>query len=264
MPAIELLTGFVTAPSTTFTALTMASGNSLTIRNTAVDALILLAQAWAVNQTAGNLRIRSPQLHDNVQGLRLRVNASEGDPLLPKRPFQVLQTQDTLVAELTGSATAGDIEQASMLIYYESLPGIEARLITPDELRDRIVNLVTVENSLALGTAGGYSGEEALNAEFDLLRANTDYAIIGYHVSAQCCCVRWRGIDFGNLGVGGPGNELDAELTRSWFVDLAMNLDRAAIPVFNSANVAGVLVDGAQDEDGVDTVLTTILAELSG
>lgn len=263
MPGLELLTGFVTAPSTTFTALTMATGNSLTLRNTAIDSEILLAQAWAANQTAGNLRIRSPQLHDNVQGIRLFVVASEVDPLLPKSHLQRLQTQDTLVVELTGSATAGDIEQACLLIYYEEIPGINARLLTSDEVNARIKNILTIENTLSLGTAGGYSGEEAINAEFDLLRANTDYAILGYLVSAQCACVRWRGVDFGNLGIGGPGNELDKEITRNFFVDLSNALDRACIPVFNSANVAGILVDGAQDEDGVDTVLTTILAELS-
>lgn len=263
MPGIELLTGFVTAPSTTFTALTMATGNSLTIRNTPIDALILLIQAWSVQQTAGNFRIRSPQMHDNVQGMRLFSVASQPEPLLPEKQKQKLRTQDTLVAELTGSATGGDIEQACMLIYYEDIPGIDARLIDSAEAADRMVDLLTVENTLALGTAGGYSGEEALNAEFDLLRANTDYALLGYLVSAQCACIRWRGIDFGNLGVGGPGNELAQELTSNWFADISDQLGKPAIPVFNSANVQGILIDGAQDEDGADVTVTTILAQLS-
>jgi hypothetical protein len=33
--------------------------------------------------------------------------------------------------------------------------------------------------------------------------------------------------------------------------------------VFNSANRAGVLIDGAQDENGTDVTVTTLLALLS-
>lgn len=263
MPGIELLTGFVTAPSTTFTALTMGTGNSLTVRNAPIDSKILLVAAWVDKQTAGNLRIRSPQLHDNVQGMRFVDVASEIRNLLPDAVFQRLMTQDSLVVELTGSATGGDIETACLLLYYDVIPGIDARLIDQAELAQRLQNIVTVENTLALGTAGGYSGEEALNAEFDLLRANTDYALLGYVVSVECACVRWRGVDFGNLGVGGPGDEKGQFITASWFIDLSKMLGVPAIPVFNSANVQGVLVDGAQDENGADTILTTILGQLS-
>jgi len=263
MPALELLTGFVTAPSTTLTALTMASGNSLTVRNTNNQGIVALIDAWADNQAAGILRIKSPRLHDNVQNIRLQIVASEVYPRLPKYLQQLLVSQDTLEVALSGSGTASDIETACMLLYYDDLPGVEARLIDNEELNRRMVNIMTVENTLALGTAGGYSGEEAINAEYDLMKANTDYALIGYLVSAECACVRWRGSDVGNLGVGGPGNETNAELTRSWFADLSLRTEIPMIPVFNSANKAGILIDGAQDENGADVTVQSIFAELA-
>src|SRR6266487_656652 len=127
--AIEMLIGFVTAPSTTFTALTMGAGNSLTIRNCPFDKRVLLLQAWTDSQGAGVFRVRSPKLHDNVQGIRLATVISEVKPLLPWPSLQPLFPQDTLVAELTGSATAGDIESGCMLVYYDDLPGSDARMI---------------------------------------------------------------------------------------------------------------------------------------
>ena len=152
---------------------------------------------------------------------------------------------------------------AFLLIHYAELPGIMARMIGPDEVRARMVHLVTVENSLSLGTAGGWSGEEALNAEFDLLKANTDYALVGYHASVACGAVRWRGVDTGNIGLGGPGDPAIPDITGQWFVRLSLQTGLPMIPVFNSANIAGILVDGFQDENGTDTILTTILVELA-
>jgi len=260
--ALEIIGGLATAPSTTATALTMFTGNSLTIRNAPLDSEVRLLQAWVDVQGAGYLRIRSPRLHDNVQGIRLYTVVSEPQPLLPMGYGQKLIPQDTLIAEITGSATAGDIESALMLLYYSNLPGVDARLASPEDVLRRMVNIVTVENTLALGTAGGWSGEEALNAEFDLLKANTDYALLGYQVSAECAAVRWRGVDTGNLGVGGPGIETLKALTANWFVRLSQAFGLPLIPVFNSANKAGILVDGAQDENGADPTLTSILAEI--
>lgn len=261
--ALEVLNGFSTAPSTTFTALTMASGTSSTVRNARPDSRIRLLQCWADNQGAGALRIRSPQMHDNVQGIRLNVVASEVQPLLPDNLIQPLQPQDQLTLENTGSATAGDIESAGFLLWYEDLVGVAGRFATADEVRKRGINLLTVENTITTGTAGNFSGEEAINAEFDLLRANTDYAIAGYLVSAECCSVRWRGVDFGNLGVGGPGFDTGRFVTRGWFMDLSDYFGIECVPVFNSANKAGTLVDAAQDENGTDVTVTTILIELA-
>jgi len=268
-PALELLTGFVTAPSTTQTALTMASGNSLVIRNAAADSPVRLLTAWVDAQLRGILRIRSPKMHDNVHGIRVGTNANVVHPLIPPAMAQRLYAQDALTVDLSGSATGGDIEQACMLIYYPDLPGQSGRFATPDQIKQRMVNLVSVENSLALSTAGGYSGEEALNADFDLLKANTDYALLGYLCSpvagqtdGGCAAIRWRGADTGNLGVGGPGSDTEKWLTSRWFVWLSEWTGLPCIPIFNSANRAGILIDGAQDENGLDVIVNSILAEL--
>jgi hypothetical protein len=261
--ALEVITGFVTAPSTTFTGLTMGSGNSLTIRNAPLDSTVLLLQAWALNQTVGTLRIRSPKLHDNVQGIRLDVTASDAKPLLPWGVSQKLIPQDLLIAELTGSATAGDIEQAAMLIYYANLPGGDARLAAAEDVIRRGVNVVSVENTITNGTAGGWSAEEAINSEFDLLKANTDYALIGYLIDAECTAVRWRGADTANLGVGGPGDELGRDVTCDWFLKLSKLFGMPLVPVFNSANKSGILIDVADDENATAHTVTSLFVELA-
>lgn len=260
--ALEVISGHATAASTTLTALTMHSGDTLTVRNAPIDSKIMLLNAWGDWQTAGNLRIRSPRLHDNVQGLRLFGVASEVQPLIPRTIVQPLIPQDTLIVELSGSGTAGDIESAALMVYYDNLPGIAARMIDAATLLSNMVNLVAVENTLATGTSGGYSGEEAITAEFDELKANTDYALVGYTVSAECAMVGWRGSDTGNLRVGGPGDELGAHYTRSWFYDLSRDYQMPLIPVFNSANKDAILLDAVQDENGTDVLVTTILAQL--
>ncbi len=261
--ALEVLTGFVTAPGAVLTALTMAAGNTLTVRNCPFEKRVYLLQAWVDAQVAGVLRIRSPKLHDNVQGIRATTTASDVVPLLPGGFKQLLIPQDTLIAELSGSGVAGQIETAAMLIYYDDLPGTNARLATPDEIRKRMVQIFNVTQNLALGIAGGYSGEAAINATFDLFKANTDYALLGYVCDVEGAVVRWRGADTGNLGIGGPGNETLRHVTSSWFVRLSDWYGLPLIPVFNSANKAGILVDGAQDQAGADVLLTSIFAELA-
>jgi len=228
-----------------------------------MDKMVRLVQAWADNQTAGVLRIRSPKLHDNVQGIRYKVTASDTVPLLPWGAPQRLYPTDVLSADLTGSATAGDIESAALLIQYDDLPGVAGRFITHDEVNKRSVNVLTVENTIATGTAGGWSGSEAINAEFDLFKANTDYALIGYVVDTECLAIGWRGADTGNLRVGGPGHETLRHVTADWFMRLSRGYGVPAVPVFNSLNKAGISVDAAQDENGADPLVQSLFVELA-
>jgi hypothetical protein len=259
--ALELITGFVTAPSTTLTALTMAAGNSLTVRN-APSGMARLLTFWTDSQGIGQLQVRSPRMHDNVQGITVGTQISEVQPLTPWGMPQQLYPQDTLTALLSGSATAGDIETASMLIHYDDLPGTDARLARWSEVESNIESIMISTNTLSLGTAGGYSGQEAINAEVDDWKANRDYVLIGYQTTVECACIRWVGSDTGNLGVGGPGHENFKSLTGDWFRRLSESFDLPLMPIFNAANKNGILIDGAQDENGSDPLVTSIFGLL--
>jgi hypothetical protein len=260
---MQVVSGFVTAPDTTFTAWTMAAGDTLAVRNAADGSKIHLLNAWADNQAAGFLRIRSALLHDNVVGITAGIVASEVQPLMPMGMGQILKPQDLLIVEQRGSATAGDIESGSLLVYYEDLPGANARLARYQDVVSRIESYMYVTNTLATGTAGGYSGEEAINAEVDQWKANRDYALLGYLNGVECSTIGWRGPDTSNLRVGGPGTETFRDITANWFVTLSMSTGLATIPIINAANKAATLIDCTQDENGADPIVTSIFALLS-
>ena len=263
--ALELITGFATAPSTTFTGLTMATGNSATIRSADMSSKVGLISAWAFNNSAGAFRIRSPRLHDFVQGIRLIVDATDPLPRYPRWKFiQPLIPQDVLTLELTGSAVAGQIETGCVTIYYSDLPGVQGRFITTDQLARWGVNSQGQEVDITAGVAGGYSGQVAVNslANTDNWKANTDYALVGGAVSAACACVRIQGVDTGNLGVGFPGAVTDPDVTCNWFAWNSDFYGLPLIPVFNAANKNAVLVDVAQNQAGAAVKVTFNFVEL--
>lgn len=262
MKAMEIIAGFSTGDTTALTALTAATGNSFTIRAAPFESKVHLLTLWGYFQAAGQLQIRSPRMHDNVRGLRYSLPATDGMILLDPRFKVPLVPQDTLVIEADGGAAAGDIAAVCAINYYEDLGGSAARLVDAEYVALHAKSVVTVENTITMGTAGNWGGEEALNIESDLLKANTDYALVGYTNAVACIALRWRGADTGNYGVGGPGHITSKHLTSRWFEYLSERSGLPCIPVFNSANKAGILVDGFQDETGNDAIVTSIFVEL--
>lgn len=260
--ALELLGGYNTGDTTALTAITMNAGDSLNIRGGSSPSPVRLVEAWAYAQAAGTMQIRSPRMHDNVRGIRYAVPATSPDPLLGGLGGQLLYAQDQLVVEADLNAAAGDISPVCLLLYYEDLPGVNARLVDADYVRTHGVNLMTVENTITLGAAGGWSGGEALNAEVDLMKANRDYALIGYKSTVAIGAFSWVGVETGNLRVGGPGLTGDRGMTVNWFSMLSDKLGKPAIPVFNAANKAGITVAGFKDENAAAPILTSIFVEL--
>jgi len=261
--AIDTITATVTAAAAGGSAMTAAAGDSLIVRSIPPDKKAWLLNLWADVQTTLFYQLTSPRLHDNTRGLRFRTLISEVVPNLPMGVRQQLFDQDTLALTLAGAAVAGDIESVSLLVYYEDLKGADARFIDYDTLMKRGVEMVTVENTITTGAGGGYTGGEAINAESDLFKGNQDYALMGYRVGVECASVCWRGADTGNLRVAGPGNELNGELTSSWFVNLSRAHGFPLIPVFNSANRAGVTIDAVQDENAAAVPVTSIFMRLA-
>lgn len=262
--AMEILTGYVTgAAGTDMDALTMLAGNSLTIRNAKEGSKVYLIAVWALNQANDTwLRIRSPRLHDNVEGMTFAVESANPRPLLPIGLMQELVPQDTLVVEMMDAGAASDLDYACLLIWYDDLPGVDARFISVEEFKARAKHIVGVRNTLTLDTDGTYDAEEAINAEYDLLKANTDYALIGCRVRDAVPCIRYRGTDTGNLGIGVPGSVGNEWYANRWFLLLAEMTGLPCIPVINSANRANLLIDAPATENDVTEEVSTILVEL--
>jgi hypothetical protein len=262
MAAFELLGGSVTAPTSTETTLTAFAGNNFTLRASGPDSKIKLITMWAKVQGIGIFRLLSSRMHDQVTGINFNTLVSNLIPLLPYHNNQELYEQDTLIPSLSGSNTAGDIEQGFLLIHYDKLTGSDQRLETWDNIKSRIKNIMCVTNTITGGTAGGWSGSEAINADFDQLKANTDYALLGYTTNLIGGAVRWTGSDFGNLGYGGPLIATQHDITRNWFVNLSISLGLPAIPIINSANKSNTHLSVALDENGGSPVINSILAQL--
>lgn len=258
--AMEVIDTFNTNSNAVLTALAPFPGDTLTVRNFENPANAFLVDTWSAAATASIYRIRSPKLHDNVQGIRFRTVAAAVRALLSELEVQQLYAQDTLIAELAGGAAETD--GASLLVYYQDLPGSNARLSSIDAITPRIVNLVNVEVAVGAGAAVGTRiAGVAINATFDLLIANTDYALLGYETDTTGLSVGVRGPDTGNYRVGGPMTTERIE-TRDWFVRLNRKLGLPTIPIINSANKGGTLVDNAQVVAGAASNITLAMAEL--
>lgn len=264
--AMEVVSGRVAGAGATLTALTMNTNNSAQIRASSPGKLAYLLALWAFNDTAaGVFRVRSPRLHDFQQGIRSRIVNNDTEPLfnggVPNGWRQRLYPQDTLTLELSGSAV--NIDTAHLLLYYEDVPGVQARFIDSNLLNQAGVNVIGQEVSVTTTAASGdYTGQVAINVTNDNFKANTDYALIGAMCDVRVGTIRIQGVDVGNLGIGIPGEPTQRHVGANWFQRLAQAFQLPLIPVFNSANKAAILVDATGHTAAVTSVITFYMVEL--
>ncbi|PYX71591.1 MAG: hypothetical protein DMG78_14895 [Acidobacteria bacterium] len=265
--ALDTVTGFVTAPGAVFTPWTMATGDTLAVRAAMPNSNIWLVGAWAWNQVAGVMRVRSPRLHDNVQGIRMRTPVNIVSNKIPERltsgVAQKLFTQDNLIVEQTGSAVGGQIETGSLLIWYDDVPGLAGRFIDQPTLKKNGVNIMGQEVSITTGVGGGYTGGVAVNSTNDNFKANTDYALVGGVCDTRLATISVRGVDVANLRVSFPGEPTFSDETDNWFISLTAATGIPMIPVFNSQNKGAIIVDGVSQQVAVTSVVTLFFVELA-
>lgn len=259
---IELIAGQATAPGAIITAITMAAGLSNVVRSFNGENNAMLISLWTQSQAVGIVRIISPRLANNNQGIHFNTVVANENALFPFNLWQKLYSQDTLGIGISGSAGAGDFEAAALLVYYPDLPGSNGNFISIDDLNKRATNLMTNRVAVTAAAGGGFTGQVALNATENMFKANKDYALIGYQVSAACAAVRMIASDLGNIGIGGPGIVGDRHDTGKWFYDIADKINLPLIPVINASNVGGILVDVMQDENAAAVAIDWTFVEL--
>lgn len=262
MANLNVITGRVTNPGSTLTALTPDTGDVFTVKSFPFSDRAMIIDAWAQTATIGVLRIRSPRLHDVAQGIRLRTSVATSRSLLPSELVQPLAPQDVLTVEGSGGGAETDV--FSFLVLYESGALPTTRLITAAEFQARQVNIFGAEVQItSSGTAGQYGGSAALNATFDTWKRNVDYAILGILSDTAGCTVGITGPDTGQTRIGQP-MAVEPLQTHEYFVNLSNRLNKPLIPVINAANIGATLIDAATTSAGATVNFTVICAELTG
>jgi hypothetical protein len=264
-PAMDVIHATVTAAAAApgGSAMAAVAGDSLALRSTA--GAIQLLNMWCDTDALGFVQVTSPKLTDATRGIRFRLNVHDPSPLLPDNSLQTLFPVDVLAATLASVAGAGKIDNLALLLYYADLPGSAARFIDNPTLDKRAAELLCVESSLVPAAGNVYSGLVALNALSDLGKAGSDYALVGYKCASagNGTSVTWRGADSGNYRVSGPCRVGDSDLTRDWFIRLAVANQMPLIPVFNYNNKSGIFIELVSNDLLATITLTSIFVRLA-
>ena len=250
-----------------FEALAPATGDSATFFNVPIGSAAFLGEIWGVNDdNTAELSFTASRFHDQVFGIRVALpsgatTAPAGRSVLvsPTGLDQPIFPSDVLSVQASG--TAADNTNATIILYYPDIPGINANLVPYSQVMGSLKNLVGINVPLTSGS-GDYGTSVALNASDNRLHANANYAVCGFTSDVPLASIYIQGVDTGNLRVGGPVLA-DPEHDAYMFIDLdrSLNIPGGLIPVINSNN-AGSTILGAAALVGGSANVDVILAEL--
>lgn len=248
-----------------FEDLAPGTGDSATFFNVPQGSPAYLGEIWGVDDASPcELSFTASRFHDQVFGIRAQVvsgattapvNAAQ--LISPAGLDQPIFPSDVLTVRANG--TAADNVNATFLLYYQDIPGIDANLVTYEEVKGRLKSMVGINTTITPG-AGDWGATVALNASDNRLHANTWYAVCGFSGQNPLAAVGLLGIDTGNLRVGAPVVG-DPKHDAYCFIDFARTYNAPLIPVINSNNAGSITLQGADPAAGA-TDVDVMLVEL--
>lgn len=264
---LETITGSLSAAAvTTAQAFAPNNPNTFTIRNATGQRDAALLSAWANVTVAGQVRIRSPRLHDANQALNMRALALNSQPLLSDGTKQGLYSQDLLIVDYTADVAPGaaSAQGVALQVYYPDLVGgSQSSLRSWAEVEPFINNVLGQEMTpVSSATVGAWGPGQVLNANYDTFKAGKNYALLGYTCTDVGVAFGISGADTGNYIVGGPLTT-DTQNTKNYFVELSNNNGLPLIPVISANNKLSTLVQVATLLASTVSHVGLILAELS-
>lgn len=260
--AIDTIVGAATLASAapTLTNLTMASGDTLTVRSFASPATALLEQVFGNAAHAFEFSIRSPFFYDNIRGYQSWNNDLPMVRGIPRLPLQYLQSQDVLTAQVDG--TASDVVLLALQIYYSDVAGQAQNLAMWGDIAGRIQHvysqLVTIDANIAAGEWGDFP----LNHTVDQMKGNTNHAILGFLADSEVDVIAVKGQFSGSLRIGAPGT-LRSEVSVDYFKKLSDDFGTPHIPIVNAADKGNTFVSVAHHAANPTPNIQLIMAELA-
>jgi hypothetical protein len=257
---LETQAFYADEPGASNTAFTPASGDSLINRFFAGAATASLITFDRESDHAGYYRLRSPSMYDNVKGIHITEAAGQGIFSLQAAAVQPLLSQDTLILEGTGSTDGYDL--VTLTRYYSNFAGSAMQLYSWGTIEPLIVNLYEVEIVTTSSATPTAWTDTVITTTENLLKANTDHAVIGYTCDVALGCIALKGSDTSSFRYGGPGI-VNSPFTPNYFMRIGMKAGLPAIPVFNSANVNNTFVSTIDTGISTQSNVTLHIAQLA-
>lgn len=259
MPSIDTILAQITN-SVALANVTVAAGDSLTVRSFAAGSSAYLDDIIIKGGQTVTARLTSPSLHDTTRGITVLSAQAPTLETIGPNAAQLLKSQDVLVLQANSGAANSSI--VALLAYYSDLGASDARLHSWGDVAGLINQIKPVEIDVAASATIGAWNDTLITTTENLLRANTDYAVLGYIVDVACAVVAVKGQDTGNLRVSGPGSVLSF-VTNTYFIDKSNASGRPYIPVINAANVNNTFVSVADNAASTAVKVQLQLAELA-
>lgn len=262
-----------------FEALAAVSGDTLSALFFSADSNAYVEEVISGNSTQRmEVAVFSPRFGDNQFGLRMQhmFNPTQASPagppqwLMPKQLDVPLFPSDTLNVQVNAPAAAGNAN-VCLQVYYQNVPGAGQRLASWS-LIDSIgwVRVLGIEVTVSPGATGQAGTAVAINANDARLRANLDYALLGYLTDTSGLAFRIKGPDTSGFNILMPVS-YDSRNTANYFIDqdIARNglggavAEGPHIPVINSNNAGSTTIDGIAHNNPGSTKVTLFLAEMN-
>lgn len=241
-----------------FIAATPFTGSVAAVRNFAGTDRALLLGFGRKGATAGTARLRSNLFHDDLQALRFRALAADPTSHIPHWVPNLLYAQDAPAVD--GDGTNLEVEAYWTSLYYSNLPGAGARLHSPGDILPNVDLLVGQQVTISAVAPPAFA-TALLTSLYNTLKANRDYAVLGFQSDTALAAVGIQGADTSNL-VAGYGCPTDIWKTKDAFVRLSYEYQLPLIPVINAANAPATNVNVYNDVAAAGANVTFILGLL--
>ena len=213
------------------TTATQPSGDPAQIRSFKDGAYAYLENVYLQGTAPRRVRLISPRLHDNVTGINFQANESPAEFLLPTEAMVPLYSVDTLTVQMDAAASSDTV--SALLNYYTDAPGLSADLRPWSQIKPRVLSVKPVEVDVTGSATIGAWADTVITTTENQLKANYEYAVLGFEASAAFCAVGIKGPATSNLRVCVPGAAPTLRLT-DYFVELERLTGRPHIPVFQA------------------------------
>lgn len=257
--AIETVGSFITNTVALGPA-TLSPGDTVQVRNFGASAQAFLEQIIIKGGQATTGQVTSPLFHDNVRGIRVVTAQAPSQYTLSPYAPQPLKAQDVLGLQLNSGGANSSI--MALQNYYTDLAGATARLHSWGDVSGLISNIIMLEVDCAASATIGTWSDTGFQVTENLLKANVDYAVLGYQVDVACAVVAIKGADTSNLRIGGPGTTLQ-DTSVNYFVRQSNDTGRPHIPVFNAANAPATFVSVLDNAAATAVKVQLVCAQLA-